>query len=61
MRAGEVITTLERHDPATWEKHVRPQHVFLLSDAGDLTVDYVGRLERMEEDCADCSASRGWS
>jgi len=50
MPIGELIATLARHPPEAYEKHVRPQHVFLLSARGALTVDFLGRLERTEAD-----------
>jgi hypothetical protein len=50
MGIGEVIDALRSHGPATWERHVRPQHLFLLSEEGELMVDFIGRFERFERD-----------
>jgi hypothetical protein len=50
MGVSQVIDALRSHDPATWERHVRPQRLFLLSDDGELMVDFIGRFERFERD-----------
>jgi Sulfotransferase family len=56
MGLNEVIDALRSHDPATWERHVRPQRLFLLSDEGQLMVDFIGRFERFERDWSCLSA-----
>jgi Sulfotransferase family len=50
MGISEAIDALRSHDPASWERHVRPQRLFLLSDEGQLMVDFIGRFERFDRD-----------
>jgi Sulfotransferase family len=54
IRAGaslrEVLDALARHDPSTWEAHVRPQHLSLMTQTGTLAVDFIGRVERLQRD-----------
>jgi hypothetical protein len=56
MGISDVTAALRSHDPMTWERHVRPQHLFLLSDEGELMVDFIGRFERLERDWSRLSA-----
>jgi hypothetical protein len=46
----EVLDALLRHDPSDWERHVRPQHLFLMTQTGTLAVDFIGRVEHLERD-----------
>jgi Sulfotransferase family len=46
----EVLDALRRHDRSDWERHVRPQHLFLMTQTGTLAVDFIGRVERLQRD-----------
>jgi hypothetical protein len=46
----DVLDALARHDPSSWEAHVRPQHLHLTTHGGTLAVDFIGRLERLQRD-----------
>jgi Sulfotransferase family len=45
-----VLDALARHDPSSWEAHVRPQHLYLTTPTGTLAVDFIGRVERLQRD-----------
>jgi len=55
----EVLDALARHDPSSWEAHVRPQHLFLMTQAGTLAVDFIGRVERLQRDWKRICAMTG--
>jgi hypothetical protein len=46
----EVLDALSQYDPSDWERHVRPQHLFLMTQTGTLSVDFIGRVERLQRD-----------
>lgn len=47
MNINDVIDIIIKHDPKSHDSHLKPQSLFLFND-GKLMVDFIGRLEQME-------------